>query len=110
MSGTSMVVSGGHGLGDQVLDWGSVLKQGVETATNIYTAQQDAQRLEREREFQLKMARLTQGASIQQVKDSASGETTRDGMQAGPSTTTILLIGGGLLVGGFLLFGRRRRS
>jgi len=104
-----MVVSSGHGLGDQVIDWGGVLKQGVETATNIYTAQQDSQRLEREREFQLKMARLTQGASIQQSQDSASGETTRDGMEAGPRTTTILLVGGAILVGGFLFLGMRKK-
>jgi LPXTG-motif cell wall-anchored protein len=103
-----MVVSGGHGLGDQVLDWGSVLKEGVQTATDIYTAQQDAKRLEREREFQLKMARLTQQASIGQAKDD-SGVTTQDGMFGGVSNTTVFMIGGAILVGGLLFLGGRRR-
>lgn len=80
-NGTSMVVSGGHGLGESGggIDWSSILKSGLDTATGIYSAEQSRQDLARQREFELRMAKLTQGASVLQSQAS-DGETTQDGL------------------------------
>lgn len=109
MYGTSMAYAATHGLGES--SWEDVIQSGISTVANIYTAQQKEKSLAAQRDYELKLAKLTQGASISQAQQSG-GETTQDGLFSGNKTALYVGLGiAGVAAVGLVLWagGRRRR-
>ena len=108
--GTSMVVGGQHGLGEgtAAIDWTSIIQGGLKTGLDIYTYGQEEKKTAREREYQLELAKLTQGRSLAQSGDS-SGRTTQDGVFSGKNTGYIVAGVVAAAALGFMFLGKRRR-
>jgi LPXTG-motif cell wall-anchored protein len=108
--GTSMAVGGQHGLGEgtSAIDWTSIIQGGLQTGIDIYTSGRQEKQLEQERKYQLELAKLTQGRSLNQAGDS-SGDTTQRGMFG--SKNTIYVVGGVVAVAalGFMFLGKKKR-
>ena len=106
--GTSMVVGGHQGLGEGTapIDWTQIIQGGIATGIDFYTAERDRKALDKERDYQLQLAKITQGRSVASAGDS-SGETTSD--PAWWRNNTGLIVGGVLGVGLLAVMAMRRR-
>jgi len=113
MYGTSMVVSGGHGLGeaqDTGIDWNKMFSDALKTGTDIWSSTQTQKQIAAQREFELQMAKITGGAAAATASSGGSGVKTQDGMK--PDNTKLyigLAAGAAVLLGGFYLLSKKRR-
>ena len=113
MYGTSMSVSGGHGLGeaqDNGFDWGSFVNTGIKTITDIYTAEQAKKAAEDKRKFDLQMAKIMVNSAGDTASPSKSdGETTGDGLFGMSRNQTIGAAVGVAALGGVLYLAMRKK-